>query len=124
MTDYQLYTLSNGIRIMYKYTPSPITHCCFLVNAGSRDEAEHQEGLAHFIEHLLFKETERRSTNQILNRLEMVGADLNAYTTKEYTCIHASLLKQHLESAPSSTFLKTSSSTPRSRRTKWKKSAA
>jgi predicted Zn-dependent peptidase len=97
MTDYQLYTLPNGIRIMYKYTPSPITHCCFLVNAGSRDEAENQEGLAHFIEHLLFKETERRSTNQILNRLEMVGADLNAYTTKEYTCIHASLLKQHLE---------------------------
>ncbi len=97
MTDYQLYTLSNGIRIMFKYTPSPITHCCFVVNAGSRDEAENQDGLAHFIEHLLFKETERRGTNQILNRLEMVGADLNAYTTKEYTCIHASLLKQHLE---------------------------
>jgi predicted Zn-dependent peptidase len=97
MTDYQLYTLSNGIRIMLKHTPSPITHCCFVVNAGSRDEAENQDGLAHFIEHLLFKETERRSTSQILNRLEMVGADLNAYTTKEYTCIHASLLKQHLE---------------------------
>lgn len=97
MTDYQLYTLSNGIRIMYKYTPSPITHCCFLVNAGSRDEQEHKEGLAHFIEHLLFKETARRNTSQILNRLELVGADLNAYTTKEYTCVHASLLKPHLE---------------------------
>jgi len=70
-----------------------------VVNAGSRDEAEGQDGLAHFIEHLLFKETERRNTNQILNRLEMVGADLNAYTTKEYTCIHASLLNQHLERA-------------------------
>jgi predicted Zn-dependent peptidase len=68
-----------------------------VVNAGSRDEPEHKEGLAHFIEHLLFKETEKRSTSQILNRLELVGADLNAYTTKEYTCIHASLLKQHLE---------------------------
>lgn len=68
-----------------------------MVNAGSRDELENKEGLAHFIEHLLFKETEKRSTNQILNRLELVGADLNAYTTKEYTCIHASLLKQHLE---------------------------
>src|SRR6201994_2672342 len=99
MTDYQLYTLSNGIRIMLKHTPSPITHCCFVVNAGSRDEPEQKEGLAHFIEHLLFKETGRRSTNQILNRLEMVGADLNAYTTKEYTCIHASLLNQHLERA-------------------------
>jgi predicted Zn-dependent peptidase len=97
MIDYQVHTLSNGIRILYKHSPSAITHCCFILNAGSRDEPEHQEGLAHFIEHLLFKETERRGTSQILNRLELVGADLNAYTTKEYTCIHASLLKQHLE---------------------------
>lgn len=97
MIDYQLYTLPNGIRILYKYWPSAITHCCFIVNAGSRDEVPGQEGLAHFIEHLLFKETERRNTNQILNRLELVGADLNAYTTKEYTCIHASLLNQHLD---------------------------
>jgi len=97
MTDYQVHTLPNGIRILYKHAPSTITHCCFIVNAGSRDESENQIGLAHFIEHLLFKETERRNTSQILNRLELVGADLNAYTTKEYTCIHASLLKQHLE---------------------------
>ncbi|WP_460695120.1 M16 family metallopeptidase [Mucilaginibacter puniceus] len=95
--DYQLYTLPNGIRVMYKHASSAITHCCFLVNAGSRDEPEQREGLAHFIEHLLFKETERRNTSQILNRLELVGADLNAYTTKEYTCIHASLLNPHLE---------------------------
>src|ERR1700748_529671 len=97
MTDYQVHTLQNGIRILYKHAASTITHCCFVVNAGSRDEQPHQVGLAHFIEHLLFKETERRSTNQILNRLELVGADLNAYTTKEYTCIHASFLKQHME---------------------------
>jgi predicted Zn-dependent peptidase len=84
---------------MFKHTPSPITHCCFLVNAGSRDEQEHKEGLAHFIEHLLFKETTRRNTTQILNHLELVGADLNAYTTKEYTCVHASMLKPHLERA-------------------------
>ncbi|MGZ3778844.1 MAG: M16 family metallopeptidase, partial [Mucilaginibacter sp.] len=95
--DHQVHTLSNGIRILLKHSPSAITHCCFVVNAGSRDEPEQKEGLAHFIEHLLFKETEKRSTSQILNRLELVGADLNAYTTKEYTCIHASLLKQHLE---------------------------
>ena len=82
---------------MHKHSPSTITHCCFIVNAGSRDEPQHKEGLAHFIEHLLFKETEKRNTNQILNRLELVGADLNAYTTKEYTCVHASLLNQHLE---------------------------
>src|SRR5471030_1502264 len=97
MTDCQVYTLPNGIKILYKNAASTITHCCFIVNAGSRDEQEHKEGLAHFIEHLLFKETERRSTSQILNRLELVGANLNAYTTKEYTCIHASLLNQHLE---------------------------
>jgi len=99
MTDYQVHTLSNGIRILFKHSPSTITHCCFIVNAGSRDETENQAGLAHFIEHLLFKETERRNTSQILNRLELVGADLNAYTAKEYTCIHASLLNQHLERA-------------------------
>lgn len=97
MIDYQVHTLANGIRLLYKHAPSNITHTCFMVNAGARDEPQHKDGLAHFIEHLLFKQTQRRSTNQILNRLELVGADLNAYTTKEYTCIHASLLKQHLE---------------------------
>src|SRR3982750_2848553 len=97
MTDHHVHALPNGIRILFKHSPSPITHCCFVLNAGSRDELPNKEGLAHFIEHLLFKETERRNTPQILNRLELVGADLNAYTTKEYTCIHASLLKQHLE---------------------------
>jgi len=99
MFDYQVHTLPNGIRLLFKYSTSTITHCCLMVNAGARDEPEGKEGLAHFIEHLLFKETERRSTNQILNRLELVGADLNAYTTKEYTCIHASLLNQYLERA-------------------------
>ena len=99
MTDNHVYTLPNGIKILFKYAPSSVTHCCFVVNAGSRDEAPGKAGLAHFIEHLLFKKTERRSTRQILNRLELVGADLNAYTTKEYTCIHASFLKQHLERA-------------------------
>ena len=99
MMDYQVHTLPNGIRILFKQAASTITHCCFIVNAGSRDETVQQTGLAHFIEHLLFKQTERRNTSQILNRLELVGADLNAYTTKEYTCIHASLLKQHLERA-------------------------
>ncbi len=95
--DYQVHTLQNGIRILHKPTASTISHACIIINAGSRDEPEGQDGLAHFIEHLLFKKTERRSTNQILNRLELVGADLNAYTTKEYTCIHASFLKPYLE---------------------------
>ncbi|QKJ33247.1 insulinase family protein [Mucilaginibacter mali] len=97
--DYQVHTLPNGIRLLFKHSASPITHCCFMVNAGARDEKDGKDGLAHFIEHLLFKETQRRGTTQILNHLELVGADLNAYTTKEYTCLHASLLKQHLERA-------------------------
>lgn len=95
--EYQLHTLSNGIRILYHPAASTISHSCLIINAGARDESREHEGLAHFIEHLLFKETERRNTSQILNRLELVGADLNAYTTKEYTCIHASFLNEHLE---------------------------
>ncbi len=94
-----MHQLPNGIRILYYPADSTISHCCLMINAGSRDEADGKDGLAHFIEHLLFKATERRNTNQILNRLEVVGADLNAYTTKEYTCIHASFLKEYLERA-------------------------
>ena len=95
--DYQVHTLSNGIRILHKPGATSISHACIILNAGSRDESVDKSGLAHFIEHLLFKRTEKRTTNQILNRLEVVGADLNAYTTKEYTCIHASFLNPHLE---------------------------
>lgn len=97
--DHQIFTLSNGIRILFKSAKSTIAHCCLIINAGSRDEEEGEAGLAHFIEHLLFKETLKRNTNQILNRLESVGGDLNAYTTKEYTCLQASFLKTHLERA-------------------------
>lgn len=95
--DYQVHQLQNGIRILHKPSPSNISHACIIINAGSRDENPFKDGLAHFIEHLLFKQTIKRNTNQILNRLELVGGDLNAYTTKEYTCIHASFLKPHLE---------------------------
>lgn len=99
MKEYNLIQLDNGIRILLHYQNSPITHSCMIVNAGAKDEQEGKYGVAHFIEHLLFKRTERRSTNQILNRLEQVGGDLNAYTTKEYTCLHASFLNPHLERA-------------------------
>ncbi len=97
--DYQVFTLPNGIRLLHKHTSSLISHACIIVNTGSRDEANGKDGLAHFIEHLLFKKTKKRSTNQILNRLELVGGDLNAYTTKEYTCIHASFLNAYVERA-------------------------
>lgn len=97
--DHHIINLSNGIRVVLKPDNTVVSHACILINAGTRDELPHQFGMAHFIEHLLFKKTARRNTNQILNRLELVGADLNAYTTKEYTCIHASFLKEHLARA-------------------------
>jgi predicted Zn-dependent peptidase len=97
LMEYNVHTLPNGIRLLHVPSASAISHACILINSGSRDENEHESGLAHFIEHLIFKRTEKRSTNQILNRLESVGADLNAYTTKEYTCIHASFLNPYLE---------------------------
>lgn len=95
--EYNVHTLPNGIRLLHVPSPSAISHACIIVNSGSRDEQEEKSGLAHFIEHLIFKRTEKRNTNQILNRLESVGADLNAYTTKEYTCIHASFLNPYLD---------------------------
>ncbi|MEJ2904066.1 pitrilysin family protein [Pedobacter panaciterrae] len=95
--EYNVHTLPNGIRILHVPSASAISHACIIINSGSRDENDENPGLAHFIEHLIFKRTEKRSTNQILNRLESVGADLNAYTTKEYTCIHASFLNPYLD---------------------------
>ena len=95
--EYNVHTLPNGIRLLHVPAASAISHACIIINSGSRDEKADQSGLAHFIEHLIFKRTEKRNTNQILNRLESVGADLNAYTTKEYTCIHASFLNPYLD---------------------------
>lgn len=98
--EYSLFTLPNGIRVIHKQAnDTGITHCCMVINAGSRDELPGKTGLAHFIEHLLFKGTQKRNTFQVLNRLEAVGGDLNAYTTKEQTCIHASFLDEHLDRA-------------------------
>ncbi|MFC4211825.1 M16 family metallopeptidase [Pedobacter lithocola] len=95
--EYNVHTLPNGIRLLHVPAASTISHACIIINTGSRDEPNGKAGLAHFIEHLIFKRTEKRSTNQILNRLESVGADLNAYTTKEYTCVHASFLNPYLD---------------------------
>lgn len=94
---HHIHTLKNGIRLLHVPASSTISHACIIINTGSRDEAYEQIGVAHFIEHLIFKRTKKRSTSQILNRLESVGADLNAYTTKEYTCVHASFLNPYLD---------------------------
>ncbi len=92
--------LPNGIRIVYKYVPYTLTvHCGYILNAGSRDDGAESMGLAHFIEHSIFKGTQKRKTFHILNYLESVGGDLNAYTTKEKTCVYASLPASYAERA-------------------------
>ena len=98
--EYQLHNLPNGLRVLHKPNPnSQVVHACVVINSGSRDEDASKQGLAHFIEHMLFKGTTSKSLYQILNRMEVVGGELNAYTTKEQTCIHASFLKPHLPRA-------------------------
>jgi len=93
------YTLNNGIRIIHHPVKSPVGHCGLIINTGSRDEAPHEHGLAHFIEHVIFKGTRKRKTFHILSRIDDVGGELNAYTTKEETCIYASFLKDDFERA-------------------------
>jgi predicted Zn-dependent peptidase len=95
--QYQYYQLSNGIRIIHRQTKQEVAHCGLMVNTGSRDELLQQNGMAHLIEHMIFKGTRKRKAYHVLSRLEHVGGELNAFTTKEETCIHASFTKQHYE---------------------------
>jgi len=88
----EYFTLSNGIRVVHMVSSIPVAHMGIFINAGTRDEPEGQQGLAHFLEHMIFKGTQRRKSYHVINRLESVGGELNAFTTKEYTCIHASFL--------------------------------
>ncbi len=100
MEDVSLWTLSNGIRIVYKKVPTTkIVHCGFILDIGSRDENPEQLGLAHFWEHMAFKGTKKRKAFHIINRLESVGGELNAYTSKEKICFYASVLNTYFESA-------------------------
>ncbi|WP_016777034.1 M16 family metallopeptidase [Anaerophaga thermohalophila] len=93
------HTLPNGIRIVHHRVPSPVGHCGLIINTGSRDEDENEHGMAHFIEHVIFKGTQKRKTWHILSRLDDVGGELNAYTSKEETAIYASFLIQDFERA-------------------------
>jgi predicted Zn-dependent peptidase len=93
------HTLPNGIRLVHHRIPGIVAHCGLIINTGSRDETEAEHGIAHFIEHMLFKGTTKRKAYHILSRLEDVGGELNAYTTKEETAVHASFMKEHYERA-------------------------
>lgn len=98
--EYQLHTLPNGIRVAHKQMPhTQVAHIGIMLDIGSRDERPEQQGLAHFWEHMAFKGTEKRKAHHVLNRLESVGGELNAYTTKEKVCFHASVLTAHAEKA-------------------------
>ena len=97
--DILLHTLDNGLRLVHHRIPGLVAHCGLIINTGSRDESDQEHGIAHFIEHMLFKGTKKRKAFHILSRLEDVGGELNAYTTKEETAVHASFLKDDYERA-------------------------
>ena len=99
MEKYNIATLSNGLRLIHLPASSPVVYCGISIAAGSRHEEAGEEGVAHFCEHMSFKGTHRRSAIQILNCLESVGGDLNAFTNKEDTTFYAAIQKEHFPRA-------------------------
>jgi len=100
MNEFQLHTLENGIRVVHKVVNNTkIMHCGIMLDVGSRDETHDQQGIAHFWEHMAFKGTKKRNAYRIINSLESVGGELNAYTTKEKICFYAAVLDNHFDRA-------------------------
>ncbi|MBR2291078.1 MAG: insulinase family protein [Prevotella sp.] len=99
MTKYNTYTLENGLRIIHLPSDSQVVYCGYQIAAGTRDEEPGEEGLAHFCEHMAFKGTERRNALQVINYLEQLGGDLNAFTNKEDTTYYAAIQKEHFAKA-------------------------
>ena len=99
MKNIYTHTLENGLRVIHRQFPSEISYCGIAVNTGSRDEYDHEWGMAHFVEHMLFKGTKKRRAHHISNRMENVGGDLNAFTTKEETFIYSTFLKEYFPRA-------------------------
>ena len=95
MTKYNTYTLDNGLRVIHLPSTSQVVWCGYDLAVGSRNEQSGEEGLAHFCEHMTFKGTERRSALQVINALESVGGELNAFTNKEDTVFYAAVTKEH-----------------------------
>ena len=93
------WVMPNGLRIIHEPSRSRVAYCGFAVDAGTRDEQEQEQGMAHFVEHLIFKGTRKRKAWHILNRMENVGGDLNAYTYKEETVIYSAFLVEHFSRA-------------------------
>lgn len=100
MEEYKLFTFDNGIQFLHKQANhTRIAHCGFFLDIGSRDEQFSEQGIAHFWEHMAFKGTHKRKAYHILNRIDSVGGELNAYTTREKICFYASLLSPHFRRA-------------------------
>lgn len=97
--EYFIHTLKNGMRLVHMPADNDVAYCGLLLNTGSRDELEHEQGIAHFIEHVIFKGTTHRKAYHILCRLDDVGGEINAYTTKEETAFYAGFLAQHYDRA-------------------------
>ena len=97
--EFETYTLQNGIRLVHKRVDSPVAHCGIIIETGSRDEKDNEHGLAHLVEHLLFKGTAKRRAYHILSRMEDVGSEINAYTTKEETCVYSTFFKDYYSRA-------------------------
>jgi predicted Zn-dependent peptidase len=100
MREYKIHTLSNGIRVVLnQVTTTKIVHCGIMLDIGSRDESPANQGIAHFWEHMAFKGTKKRKSFHILNRLESLGGELNAFTDKEKILFYASLRDVYFERA-------------------------
>lgn len=99
MATYNTYTLANGLRIIHKPSVAEVVYCGYQIAAGTRDELPGEEGMAHFCEHMTFKGTEHRNALQIINGLEQLGGDLNAFTNKEDTTFYAAVQKEHIAKA-------------------------
>lgn len=97
--EFVIFELSNGLRVVHKQVNRPVAHCGLMINSGTRDELEDEHGLAHFIEHAIFKGTTKRRSFHILNRLDSVGGEIDAYTTKETTCFYGTFLTEYYERA-------------------------
>ena len=97
--NYETYTLTNGVRLIHKPDNNEVSYCGIVINTGSRDENENEHGMAHFIEHMLFKGTAKRRSGHIINRLENVGGELNAFTSKEETVVFAAVLNEYFDRA-------------------------
>lgn len=99
MMNYNTATLPCGLRVIHRRSASPVVYCGYCIGAGTRDEAADEEGMAHFCEHVTFKGTTRRSAIQVINTLERVGGELNAFTAKEHTVYYSAILRDYFHRA-------------------------